>query len=103
MDVERRITREHLWRFHERYGHDPIVYAPFAYDAVHLIAKAMIAAGSARPSDYLPYLAKSDVDAVTGKIQFDSKGDLIAGGVTFYTYVGARRQPIRRQASGATR
>ncbi len=85
-----------LQRFHERYKQrfqaDVQVYAPYAYDAVMVLADAMARAGSAEPAQYLPALARTQFRGVTGPIAFDERGDIRAGAFTTYTYRGARRE-----------
>jgi branched-chain amino acid transport system substrate-binding protein len=71
-------------RYEAKYG--PIqLYAPYAYDAVNVLADAMKRADSAEPAKVLAALAKTDVQGVTGPIKFDAKGDTTGGAVTLYT------------------
>ena len=82
-------------RFKNRFGADVQVYAPYAYDAVHLMIAAMIKADSADPDKYLPTLARTDgYKGVTGTISFDNKGDIKNGALTMYTYRGGKRAEI---------
>ncbi len=76
--------RAFVSRFEKRYG--PIQnYAPYAYDALHVLVDAMQRAGSTRPEVFLPYLAQtSGYPGVTGPVQFDAHGDLSHGAVTVY-------------------
>ena len=102
---------------------DPILYAPFTYDATHLLIAAMKKADSAEPAKYLPALATISHDGASGNIQFDEKGDrkdaemtiftmkegkitpiaIIKGGksmtVDEYTAAGAASQPAAQQAA----
>ena len=65
------------------------------YDAVNVMAAAMVAANSADPKVYLPFLAKTDgYKGVTGVISFDEKGDVKNGALTLYTYKGDKRDQI---------
>jgi branched-chain amino acid transport system substrate-binding protein len=57
-----------------------------------VMAAAMQNANSADPKKYLPALSKISYDGVTGKIAFDSKGDILNGALTFYTYKGGKRE-----------
>jgi len=41
-------------------------------------------ADSADPKKYLPQIAKTDYQGVTGHIRFDAKGDVAGGSVTLY-------------------
>jgi branched-chain amino acid transport system substrate-binding protein len=71
------------------------VYAPYVYDAVNVMAAAMVKADSADPAKYLPELAKTEgYKGVTGTISFDEKGDVKNGALTLYTYKGGKREQI---------
>ncbi len=71
------------------------VYAPYVYDAVNVMAAAMVKADSADPAKYLPVLAAtSDFKGVTGVIAFDEKGDIKNGALTLYTYKAGKREQI---------
>ena len=67
----------------KKYG-SVVLYAPYAYDATWALINAMKQADSTVPADYLPAMKKIDFDGVTGKIAFDSRGDLRAANVTLY-------------------
>jgi len=81
-------------RFSKRFGYDVQIYAPYVYDAVNVMADAMVRAGSAQPAKYLPELAKSNYKGVTGTIAFDEKGDIKNGALTMFTYKGGKRSEI---------
>ncbi|MBS7807630.1 branched-chain amino acid ABC transporter substrate-binding protein [Variovorax sp. PCZ-1] len=71
------------------------VYAPYVYDAVNVMAAAMVKADSADPAKYLPVLAATaDYKGVTGVIAFDEKGDIKNGALTLYTYKAGKREQI---------
>jgi branched-chain amino acid transport system substrate-binding protein len=70
-------------RFNAKYGQIQI-YAPYAYDAAMTLIEAMVKANSTEPAKYLPELAKSQRQGVSGPIAFDEKGDLKNGPVTLY-------------------
>lgn len=71
-------------RFQSKFGTPVQIYAPYAYDAVYVLVDAMLAADSADPAKYLPQIAKTSLDGVSGHIEFDDKGDLRNGAVTVY-------------------
>ncbi|MDO8413885.1 MAG: branched-chain amino acid ABC transporter substrate-binding protein [Gallionellaceae bacterium] len=71
------------------------LYAPFCYDAVNVMIAAMQRADSAEPAKYLPALAETSYDGVTGKIAFDEKGDLKGGAVTMYQIQQGKWQPLQ--------
>ena len=70
-------------RFEAKFGQIQ-VYAPYAYDAVMVLAEAMRRADSAEPAKVLAQLPKTDMQGVTGQIRFDAKGDTTGGAVTLY-------------------
>ncbi|TNF56656.1 MAG: branched-chain amino acid ABC transporter substrate-binding protein [Burkholderiales bacterium] len=80
--------------FAAKFGTEVQVYAPYVYDAVKVMANAMVTAGSADPAAYLPALKATDYQGVTGKISFDEKGDIKNGALTLMTYKGGVRTPI---------
>jgi branched-chain amino acid transport system substrate-binding protein len=81
--------------FKKKFNADVQIYAPYVYDAVMVMADAMVKAGSSEPAKYLPVLAKTNgFKGVTGTISFDEKGDIKNGALTMYTYKGGNRQQI---------
>jgi branched-chain amino acid transport system substrate-binding protein len=81
--------------FKKKFNADVQIYAPYVYDAVNVMVAAMVKAGSAEPAKYLPVLAKTDgYGGVTGKIGFDSKGDIKNGALTLFTYKGGKRENL---------
>lgn len=81
-------------RYKKRFNLDVQLYAPYVYDAVMVMATAMQKADSAEPAKYLPVLAKTQYDGVTGPIAFDSRGDLKDAALTLYTYRGGKKEKI---------
>ena len=73
---------------------DPILYAPFTYDATHLLIAAMKKADSAEPAKYLPALATISHDGASGNIQFDEKGDRKDAEMTIFTMKEGKITPI---------
>jgi len=80
--------------FKTKYGAEVQVYAPYVYDAVKIMAAAMVAANSSDPVKYLPELKKIQHKGVTGTVAFDEKGDIKNGALTLMTYQGGVRTPI---------
>jgi branched-chain amino acid transport system substrate-binding protein len=80
--------------FKTKYNAEVQVYAPYVYDAVKVMAAAMVAANSSDPVKYLPELKKIQYKGVTGNIAFDEKGDIKNGALTLMTYKGGVRTPI---------
>ncbi|HEX2605510.1 MAG TPA: branched-chain amino acid ABC transporter substrate-binding protein [Oxalicibacterium sp.] len=80
--------------YQKKFGSDVKLYAPYVYDAVMVMAKAMQNAKSADPAKYLPELAKIQYDGVSGPISFDAKGDLKNGTLTIYTFKNGKREVL---------
>ena len=81
------------WRaaYQKKFNQSVQLYAPYTYDALMTMVQAMQEAKSADPAKYLPFLAKISHKGVTGKIEFDAKGDMKEGTLTLYTYKGGKR------------
>ena len=80
-------------RFTTRFGKIQI-YAPFSYDASHVLVAAMQQANSAEPVRYLPTLAGIAFDGITGHIAFDAYGDLKDGPITLYQVRDSQWVPL---------
>ena len=85
---------EFLAKYKAKFNADVQVYAPYVYDAVKVMAQAMVTAGSSDPAKYLPALKAINYKGVTGNIAFDEKGDIKNGALTLYTYKGGKREQI---------
>ncbi|HSC74811.1 MAG TPA: branched-chain amino acid ABC transporter substrate-binding protein [Pseudomonadales bacterium] len=70
-------------RFEAKYGVIQL-YAPYVYDAMRMMAKAMQQANSIDPAQYRPVLAAMEYPGLTSTIRFDSKGDLVNSPVSLY-------------------
>jgi len=81
---------------------DPILYAPFTYDAANLIIEAMKKVNSPDPAKYLPELAKISYDGASGKIEFDAKGDRKDAEMTIFVMKGGKIEPIAIIKGGKT-
>jgi branched-chain amino acid transport system substrate-binding protein len=82
-------------RYKAKFGQDVQVYAPYAYDAVNVMAAAMAKADSVEPGRYLQTLAATTgYKGVTGTIAFDAKGDLTNGAVSLFTYKQGSREQV---------
>ncbi|WP_211464057.1 branched-chain amino acid ABC transporter substrate-binding protein [Collimonas silvisoli] len=85
---------EYKAAYKQKYGKDVVIYAPYTYDALMVMADAMQKAKSADPKKYLPELAKIHHKGVTGMISFDAKGDIQDGTITLYTYRNGQRTQL---------
>jgi branched-chain amino acid transport system substrate-binding protein len=80
---------------YEKRFHQPIQnFAPFSYDAVHIIVDAMKRANSTDPAKILAAMPDTDYKGVSGEIQFDAKGDLKHGVISLYDYKAGKRTLI---------
>jgi branched-chain amino acid transport system substrate-binding protein len=86
--------KKFLDAYKKKFNADPILYAPFTYDAANILIQAMQKANSADPKKYLPEVAKIDFNGVTGKIQFDAKGDRKDAEMTIFTMKSGKIVPI---------
>ena len=94
--------KKFLDAYKKKFNVDPILYAPFTYDAANLLIAAMKKANSADPAKYLPELAKIDYKGATGQIAFDEKGDRKDAEMTIFTIKDAKLTPIAIIKSGKT-
>ena len=94
--------KKFLDAYKKKFNVDPIIYAPFTYDAANLLIEAMKKANSADPAKYLPELAKIDYKGATGKIAFDDKGDRKDAEITIFTMKDGKLAPIAVIKGGQT-
>lgn len=92
--AQEKAVDDFVARFKAKYHSDIQTYAPYAYDAVMVLAAAMQKAGSADPAKYLPALKQTQYQGLTGLIQFDSSGDIRNGAVTISTYKAGRKSKL---------
>jgi branched-chain amino acid transport system substrate-binding protein len=80
--------------YSKKFGTEVKLYAPYVYDAVMVMAAAMQRADSVEPVKYLPELAKTNYQGVTGLIEFDARGDMKYGTLTLYTFKSGKRAQL---------
>jgi branched-chain amino acid transport system substrate-binding protein len=95
-------SKKFLEAYKKRFSQDPILYAPFTYDAANLIIEAMKQADSAEPAKYLPQLQKLSYSGATGTITFDGKGDRKDAEITIFTMKSGKIEPIAVVKAGKT-
>ena len=88
--------------YKKKFNVDPILYAPFTYDAANLLFAAMKKADSADPAKYLPELAKISYKGASGEISFDAKGDRKDAEMTIFTMQGGKIVPLAVIKGGKT-
>jgi len=81
-------------RYRKTYNLELQTYAPYAYDAVMVLAGAMQNAKSADPARFIPEISKLHYRGVTGDIKFDPYGDLTNAAMTIYTYRGGKKTKL---------
>ena len=95
-------NKKFLDAYKAKFHIDPILYAPFTYDATNLLIEAMKKADSPDPVKYLPELAKISYEGASGKIEFDDKGDRKDAEMTIFTMKGGKIEPIAIIKGGKT-
>ena len=89
---QEKVLSDFKAKYKKRFNADVQLYAPYVYDAVNVMAAAMVKANYSDPAKYLPVLAKTtDYKGVTGNIGFDEKGDVKNGALTLYSYKGGSK------------
>ena len=91
-----------LANYKKKFNADPILYAPFTYDAANMIIEAIKKANSPDPAKYLPELAKLDYKGATGQISFDEKGDRRNAEMTIFTMKAGKITPVAVIKTGKT-
>ena len=86
--------------FTKKYGQIQI-YSPYSYDAVMVLVDAMKRAGSTEPAKFLPEVGKTSLDGVTGKIEFDEKGDIKNGAITVFKIAGGKLETVKVEGGAA--
>lgn len=82
-------------RYRKRFGAEPGVYAPYAYDAVQAIAQAMRNTGSSEAPIVAEAVRDVTVQGVTGPIAFDRNGDLADAPFSVFRTDGSRLVFVR--------
>ncbi|TMH73501.1 MAG: branched-chain amino acid ABC transporter substrate-binding protein [Betaproteobacteria bacterium] len=95
-------SKKFLDAYKKKFNSDPLLYAPFTYDAVFLLIEAMKKADSSDPKKYLAELQKISYTGATGQIAFDEKGDRKDAEMTIFTMKGGKIEPIAVIKSGKT-
>ena len=95
-------SKDFLTAYKARFNTDPILYAPFTYDAANLMIEAMKEANSADPAKYLPFLHKIHYKGATGWIDFDAKGDRKDAEITIFVMKDGKVVPTAVVKAGKT-
>ncbi|MBS3936602.1 MAG: branched-chain amino acid ABC transporter substrate-binding protein [Sulfuritalea sp.] len=86
--------KKFLDAYKARFNVEPILYAPFTYDAAMLMIEAMKKADSTDPAKFLPALAASDFNGASGNIRFDEKGDRKDAEMTIFAMKDGKIVPL---------
>ena len=92
---QEQVYADFVDRYRKRFNLELQTYAPYAYDAVMVLATAMQNAKSSDPAKYLPALARVRYQGVTGAIAFDPYGDLTDAAMTLYTYRAGKKVKLQ--------
>ena len=95
-------SKKFIDAYKAKFNQDPILYAPFTYDATNLLIEAMKKANSSDPKKYLPELQKISFNGATGPISFDDKGDRKDAEITIFTMKGGKIEPVAVVKAGKT-
>ncbi len=87
-------SKAFLDAYKAKFNSDPLIYAPFTFDATNLLIGAMQAADSVDPAKYLPALAAIKYDGASGHIEFDAKGDRKDAEMTIFTMSNGTITPV---------
>jgi branched-chain amino acid transport system substrate-binding protein len=94
--------KKFLDNYKTKFNAEPILYAPFTYDAANMIIEAIKKANSPDPAKYLPELAKLEYKGATGQVSFDEKGDRKDAEMTIFTMKGGKITPVAVIKGGKT-
>ena len=92
--AQEKVYADFVERYKKKFNIDVQTYAPYAYDAVMVLATAMQNAKSSDPAKYTPEIAKIKYQGVTGTIIFDPYGDLSDAALTLYTYRNGKKTKL---------
>jgi branched-chain amino acid transport system substrate-binding protein len=93
-------SKKFLDAYKKRFNQEPIIYAPFTYDAANLLIEAMKKADSADPAKYLSELQKISYTGATGPISFDEKGDRKDAEITIFVMKSGKLEPLAVYKAG---
>jgi branched-chain amino acid transport system substrate-binding protein len=95
MGAQEKVYADFVERYRKTFNLELQTYAPYAYDAVMVLATAMQNAKSSDPAKFTPEIAKIKYKGVTGAISFDANGDLADAPMTLYTYRNGKKTKLK--------
>ncbi|MBS0436109.1 MAG: branched-chain amino acid ABC transporter substrate-binding protein [Proteobacteria bacterium] len=81
-------------RYDKMFPGDYVLFSPYTYDGIQVLAEAMRQAQSTDPKKYLPALKAIAYKGVTTEIRFDERGDIRDGAITLYGFKGGKKTAI---------
>jgi len=84
LPLERMSDKTFAERYKKRFNTEVQIYSPYSYDAVGVLVDAMKRANSVDPAKTIAELPKTSYPGLTGRIEFDDKGDIKNGAITMY-------------------
>ncbi len=88
-------------KYRNTFNQEIQIYAPYAYDATNVLIAAIKQADSTDPEVYLPVLAAIQYNGVSGKVQFDEKGDIRGGSISLYKVSNGQWEYIETVGGGS--
>ncbi|SAL85349.1 extracellular ligand binding protein [Caballeronia arvi] len=77
-------SKEFVQKYEARFNQPPQYFGPYTYDSVMVVGEAIRKAGSLDPLKLIDALHSVDYSGVTGRIEFDNKGDQKYAAVSVY-------------------
>jgi branched-chain amino acid transport system substrate-binding protein len=87
MDGGKEFEAKYVKRFNQQIQ----LYAPYTYDAVHVIVDAMKRANSTDAAKIVAAMPATDYKGIIGETAFDAKGDLKHGVISLYGYKDGKK------------
>ena len=87
-------SKEFLDAYKAKFNTDPIIYAPFTYDAANILIASMQKADSTDPAKYASQVSKISHKGASGMIEFDDKGDRKNAEITIFTMKAGKLEPL---------
>ncbi len=83
--------QEYAEHYQKRFGEKVQTYSPYAYDGAMAMLGAMKTADATEPEKYLPYLAQTEMPAITIKtLAYNAHGDLKQSDMVVYKVVNGQ-------------
>ena len=81
-------------RYDAKYPGQFQVYSPYVYDAVMVLADAMVRANSADPKVYTAKLGETNFKGITTQVMFEPNGELKNPAMTLYVYKDGKKTAL---------